>query len=569
MNLRLVSARTAILATVVLTIAIAVVGFILVRGDINRMRDSARENALWNAMQVEIELMRFQRTLAEFGGEQGATSAEVNARFDILWSRVSQYQQGDVGERLRSYDRRYGTISALFEKMHEVEAQVVGLQQGDRATALEVQQVFNPFASQLRRMSQAVLHGEEAQNAALREELTGSAGILTAVSGIALLGSALMIFLFARDSNRFRVLAALNERLARASDRESKAKSQFLAMMSHELRTPMNGVMGHLALMRDQDLSQWQVRLLEQAERSGQQMISLLADILDFTAIQDDKLKLESKPLETDALIASVRDMFQPVASREGITFEARLAPDCPARVIGDFARLRQALTHLATYILETAGTSDIVLELGHEDGCLTASLSFDYDREGGEWHPELIMGDTGRVSDSFATEALGPAVSRGLIARMGGTTKLHNPADDRIAVLVSVPAAELIVEELLIRLVCQSASLEAICRAAFPVEKLRFIDDGSSVPPHVVLIEAGGDRESDRVARMAKRYPGAMLVALGRPQDRQAFDEVVDVPIDLAAIRKARFMRLAGGEADGSVVDLKLAASRQVRYED
>ncbi|MBZ0130643.1 MAG: hypothetical protein K8F59_16220 [Rhodobacteraceae bacterium] len=384
MNLRLVSARTAILATVVLTIAIAVVGFILVRGDINRMRDSARENALWNAMQVEIELMRFQRTLAEFGGEHGVSPAGVNARFDILWSRVSQYQQGDVGERLRAYDTRDGTISALFDKMQEVEARVVGLQAGDRATALEVQNVFNPFASQLRRMSRIVLHGEEALNAALREDLSGSSSILTVVSGIALLGSALMIFLFARDSNRFRVLAALNERLARASDKESQAKSQFLAMMSHELRTPMNGVMGHLALMRDQDLSQWQVRLLEQAERSGQQMIGLLADILDFTALQDDKLKLDSKPFETDALVAAVRDMFQPVATREGIAFEARLAPGCPERVIGDFARLRQALTHLATYILETAGTSDIVLELGHEDGCLTASLSFDYDREGG-----------------------------------------------------------------------------------------------------------------------------------------------------------------------------------------
>lgn len=554
--------RPTVFAIIILTVAVAAVGFFVVRNDIDNMRKAGRENLLWDASQVEVELMRLQRLLAdvEHDDPHSATSVEVNDRFDILWSRVALFQQGAVGARLSAYDAANGTVARLFAAMKEVEPLVVGLKQGDHETAQQIQAVLAPFSPELRNLIRSVLHGEEEINAELRENLSNSSTVLTALSIVAVFASMLMIFMFARDSNRFRALAEVNATLLAASDRASKAKSQFLAMMSHELRTPMNGVLGHLALVKQRGLSPNQDRLIEQAERSGQQMISLLADILDFAALQDDRLKLDSKPFDPRDLVAAVSDTFRPVASREGIEFSAHASDDCPSRVIGDFGRLRQALTHLATYLLETAGTRDLALEVGYRDGWLNVSLSFAYSQSGGEWYPELIMGETREGSDVFASEALGPAVSRGLIKRMGGCTKLDTPADDRIAVLVGVPARELVLDVLLIRTICQSSALEAICKASFRREDIRFLDDDSTLQPHVVMLEAGGEQEVVQVAKALAAYPEAILVALGRPRNRDDFDDIVDVPIDVSNVRKAGFMNLTRGMTN-------VASSDNLRY--
>ena len=554
--------RPTVFAIIILTVAVAAVGFFVVRSDIENMRRAGRENLLWDASQVEVELMRLQRLLAdvEHNDPNSATPDQVNDRFDILWSRVALFQQGAVGARLTAYDSASGTVARLFAAMMEVEPLVVGLKEGDHETAQQVQAVLAPFSPELRNLIRTVLHGEEEINAELRENLSNSSTVFTALSIVAVFASMLMIFMFARDSNRFRALAEANANLLAASDRASQAKSQFLAMMSHELRTPMNGVLGHLALVKQRGLSPNQDRLIEQAERSGQQMISLLADILDFSALQDDRLKLESKPFDPRDLVAAVGDTFRPVASREGIEFSAHASDDCPSRVIGDFGRLRQALTHLATYLLETAGTRNLALEVGYRDGWLNVSLSFAYSQSGGEWYPELIMGETREGSDVFASEALGPAVSRGLIKRMGGCTKLDTPSDDRIAVLVGVPARELVLDVLLIRTICQSSALEAICKASFRREDIRFLDEDSTLQPHVVMLEAGGEQEVAQVAKAVAAYPEAILVALGRPRNPDDFDDIVDVPIDVSYVRTAGFMNLTKGMTN-------VASSDNLRY--
>lgn len=550
-------------AIVALTIAIAAAGFFVVRSDIVAIRQSANENILWSAVQIEIELMRFQQSLIEFRFDaEAANPDEVNRRFDILWSWVSVFRQGTVGERLSLYDARDATVALLFAKMREVEPKVVGLSANSGDTARELHTAFLPFADDLRSLSQDVLFGEAEKSAALREDLSRSSSVLAAISAINMLTSLLLIVLFSRESNRFRRLAEENQELLEASRSANQAKSQFLAMMSHELRTPMNGVLGLLALVRQHGLSGQQTRLLDQVELSGTQMIDLLKDILDFSALQDGQLKLDKKPFETRRLVDAVRGMFEPVALREGIIFEAVADDSCPERVIGDFARLRQALTHLAAYLLETAGTSNIMLDLCYENGNLIAAISFDYSKVGGEWDPVLIMGKIEPKTKSFASEALGPAVSRGLIERMGGTTKLSNPTPDRIAVLVTVPAEELVVDILSIRIVTQSTALEAICKAALRGENVRFVDADSPIEPHVVMIEAGGEQEPAALRACAARFPQAMLVALGRPQDPEEFDDIVEVPIDIVNVRQAEFMRLA-------INTTKLAAQPNLRYAD
>jgi len=530
-----------------LMIAVASLGYFVVRGNIIDVSTSGDETILWSAVQTEIELLRFRRTLADFSLSGSEVTADVvNERFDILWSRVSLFDSGTAGTRLSEYDQAKSRVGRLQETMEQTEAAIVGLQDGQSAKAREIMAMYDAHGGDLRNFSRDVLHGEDAEAAKLREELNTNSQLLGLMSVITMITSLVLLFIFARESQRFRLLAEQNETLLLEAKKTSEAKSQFLTMMSHELRTPMNGVLGMLALISQNGLSKSQLRLVEMAERSGRHMNELLGDILDFSALQDNTLKLDEKPFEPALLLQAIEDKFNPIADREGIVFETRLDPSCPQRVMGDFMRLRQAYTHLASYLLETAGTQSIGFDLSYEDGRLIGSISFDYSSVSGDWEPELIMGDPQRKGDKFATAALGPAVARALVEHMGGRTRLHCPAEDRIAVLVCVPTQELVLDHLNISIVTKSAALKAICKATIRAENIRVLEEDSNVTPNVVLIEAGGDIETSLVKQFATLYPHAMLVAIGRPQNPDDFDEVVDVPIDIKIIKRSGFMRLA-----------------------
>lgn len=532
---------------VFLSIIVAAVGFFLVRDDIDEIARAGEENVLWNVLQVEIEMLRFKLVLAEFSNSEGKTSvADINHRFDILWSRVTLFQQGDVGLRVAEYDLDTRIFERLLETLKDSEVAVTSLRPTDQILAKNLLKDFAHYTVDLRNLSRRVLHGQEAKQAANRFGLKGSANILGVLSAIAVLASVLMIIVFARDTRRYRELAEENQILLDAAKKSGREKLQFLTMMSHELRTPMNGVLGMLGLINQKSLSESQRRLVEMAKRSGNQVRGLLSEIQDFAALQGDQLKLENKPYEPSRLLLSLKKCIEPMAIREGIVFTTNLDVSCPARVMGDVNRMRQALTHLTNYLIETAGTNEIHLEIRYESGDLISTISFDYGLAGEEWEPELIMGDLDRSGDKFVSAALGPAVARGLISKMDGKTKLSNPSDDRIAVLVFVPSAELVVSKLLVKIVTRSSALEAICKAALRSTKVMFLNGETKDLPHVVLIQAGDEKETELVKQYGKAYPQAMLVALGRPNFPDAFDDILEVPLDIQSIQRSKFMRLA-----------------------
>lgn len=557
------------LVIILLAFAATGVGYLLVRQDIEKIRISNKEELLWPAVQIELELLRFQLALKERTLPNDTVDPRlVNVRFDILWSEVSLFEHGTVGARLRFYDRKDGAMAALLSKMNEIEPLVVKLKPGDLDSIKKIQISLQPFNERLRHLSRTVMLGESDAKSERRTNLGQSSYILMLLSLIAMSCSLILVVFFARDTARHRENSARIMELLNKTKDAAKSKSRFLAMVSHDLRTPMNGVLGILALVRQGGLSDAQIRLMERAESSGGQMIALLEDVLDYSALQDEQLSLENKPFEPKKLAEAISERFQPVAIRQGTGFSVSVTEPVPRRVFGDFTRIRQALIHIATYIVETAGTKNIALELGYDKGHLTISIVFAYSKPGVEWNPELIMGEPAGRDQILASEALGPTVSRGLIDKMGGTTRLNNRGDNAIEVVVSVPAEVLIVDTLLIGIVCKSAALEIICRVAMRGDNVEFVDANpvnekdQSYPkdvPHVIVLEAGGENEAENVRSVSESYPAAIIVALGIPVNPRLFDDRIAVPIDVTAVHQSSFMRLA---ADG-----RLAEKSKLRY--
>ncbi len=144
--------------------------------------------------------------------------------------------------------------------------------------------------------------------------------------------------------------AHLIEELEAARDKAnaaSDAKSNFLGVISHELRTPMNGVLGAAQLLGATRLEPTQREYLSIIRNSGDNLLSLLNDILDMTKIEAGKMTFEIVDVSIEDLHKRVTGPFQAQAEAKGLTFSAQFEGEVPSVVRGDPLRVCQVVHNL------------------------------------------------------------------------------------------------------------------------------------------------------------------------------------------------------------------------------
>ncbi|AIX72728.1 MAG: two-component sensor histidine kinase BarA [Mixta calida] len=133
----------------------------------------------------------------------------------------------------------------------------------------------------------------------------------------------------------------------RRAQEAARIKSEFLANMSHELRTPLNGVIGFTRQTLKTPLTSTQRDYLHTIERSANNLLSIINDVLDFSKLEAGKLVLESIPFPLRATLDETLVLLAPSAHDKGLELTINVQGEVPDNVIGDPLRLQQILTNL------------------------------------------------------------------------------------------------------------------------------------------------------------------------------------------------------------------------------
>ena len=161
------------------------------------------------------------------------------------------------------------------------------------------------------------------------------------------------------EEKKSQLLADLEKRNRELEDL-TRLKSEFLATLSHEIRTPLNGALGMTSLLLDTDDRREQREYAESIRAAGDELVSVLNNVVDFAAIDAGRVRLEMTEFEPRRIVDEAVAPYAEAAANKGIALVVELDPDLPERVTGDAGRLRQILVNLVGNAVKFTDTGQV-----------------------------------------------------------------------------------------------------------------------------------------------------------------------------------------------------------------
>ena len=225
----------------------------------------------------------------------------------------------------------------------------------------------------------------------------------------------------------------LEERATELS-RASRYKSEFLANMSHELRTPLNSSLILAKLLADNSkghLSAEEVRFAQSIYASGNDLLSLINDILDISKVEAGKLDLSPEDVVLGSLVDSLKSTFEPLARQKNLAFNIRIEPGTPVTLRTDRQRVEQILKNLLSNAIKFTDTGEVSLQVFLQPQGIMAFTVRDSGIGIRADQQQLIFDAfhqaDGTTSRRYGGTGLGLSISRDLTRLLGGSITVQS----------------------------------------------------------------------------------------------------------------------------------------------
>jgi signal transduction histidine kinase/ActR/RegA family two-component response regulator len=221
----------------------------------------------------------------------------------------------------------------------------------------------------------------------------------------------------------------------RRADAASEAKGRFLANMSHEIRTPLNGVIGLSRLLESMPVPAETLEMVRMIRSSGDALLRVINDVLDFSKVEAGKLELEVAPFHLRRCLEESIGLFRAAAAEKSLRLGCDLAAGLPLWVAGDETRLRQVILNLISNAVKFTTSGEVVLSAGVERQDETSYCIAIEVRDTGigiaaDQLPRLFSSfdqADASISRRYGGTGLGLAISKRLVELMGGTIEVES----------------------------------------------------------------------------------------------------------------------------------------------
>ncbi|WP_423222063.1 response regulator [Ideonella lacteola] len=304
-------------------------------------------------------------------------------------------------------------------------------------------------------------------------------------------------------------LAAQKNELARAQgelqqraddlERANQYKSEFLANMSHELRTPLNSTLILAKLLADNkagNLNEEQVKFAQTIASAGNDLLTLINDILDLSKIEAGKVEVQLETVAVQRLVHSMSATFEPQARHRGLAFEVSVDPQVPASFVTDDMRCGQVLKNLLSNALKFTEKGGVSLRVSSDASAGTLSFAVHDSGIGIAEHQREIIFEAFRQADGsthrkYGGTGLGLSIARDLARLLGGDIEVQSTPGRGSVFTLTLPVQPLPAGQG----VAAAPAPTSAAPAARPIAAPRPTPAASPTPAHEPALDDDRDR--------------------------------------------------------------------------